>query len=204
MKINAKGNKENTPLFESFKKECKVLNLEAEYPGLKGKEKYMILSDSDISIIEQKYGAIIDEYRPFVFAPMSISDVIKEFERNESKFAKRNERNTVSMGFFEEDEHRCKGLWEDDYITFCVKEKERKEEFKKLHRVMRMLGKKQRRRLIFSAVYGMSHDEIAQKEGVSRQMITKSIDCAKQTIRAYLKKDNNEIHQKGDKHAENQ
>lgn len=74
---------------ELFTNECKVINLQYEYPGYTGDLKWAIISKLTEKEILEKYRSVVSEYIPFVVLTPAFGDVRDEYRRNEKKFQMR-------------------------------------------------------------------------------------------------------------------
>lgn len=72
-------------LEEQFIQECKLINLNYEYPGYTGEEKWAIISDLTEEDIMRKYAELIQPYSPFLLLNSSFGEIRKNYIRNEKK-----------------------------------------------------------------------------------------------------------------------
>ena len=79
----------------SFKKDCKVINLEIEYEGYIGEERYAIITDLSEEELDSKYQEELSKYRPFIILSRAMGLAIREHQRNNEKFRKRFARSTA-------------------------------------------------------------------------------------------------------------
>lgn len=62
-------------LEEQFIQECKLINLNYEYPGYTGEEKWAIISDLTEEDIMRKYAELIQPYSPFLLLNSSFGEI---------------------------------------------------------------------------------------------------------------------------------
>ena len=173
-------------LYAEFKKECKVLSLVKEYPGYVGYEKYMILTGLSKEELSKKYGVLLKNYEPYVLGSMQLYSPISDYEKNEDKFEKRNARNTISIEVDSDDEQTFSSLQVEDDLLMSVVKSDDEELYDRVWKALRKLPEVQRRRLIKWAIEGKTLLEIAKDEGVSKQMVCKSVQAAKENFKKYF------------------
>ena len=66
-------------LEEQFIQECKLINLNYEYPGYTGEEKWAIISDLTEEDIMRKYAELIQPYSPFLLLNSSFGKIRKNY-----------------------------------------------------------------------------------------------------------------------------
>ena len=102
----------------TFKNDCKVIRLDAEYPGYTGDTKYAIITDLTEEELSARYPAEIKRYIPFVLLSSEMGRAIREHHRNDEKFAKRTARyESVFIACTEEDEALINSLSVEDEQT---------------------------------------------------------------------------------------
>ena len=74
---------ENT---KTFKDDCKVINLTAEYDGYTGTEKYALVTALSLDDLEARYSKEIQRYKPFLILTPEMGEAIREYHRNNEKF----------------------------------------------------------------------------------------------------------------------
>lgn len=178
----------NEDLFAEFKNDCKVLSLAKEYPGYVGYENYMILTDLSKEELINKYGVLMKNYEPYLIGPMRLYSPIADFEKNEDKFEKRNARNTISIEVDCDDERIIPSLRVEDIMSSAIIKSDDEEIYDLVWKALRKLPLAQRRRLIKWAVDGKTLLEIAESEGVTKAMIGKSVQTAKDNFKKYFEK----------------
>lgn len=80
-------------LLNEFKADCKVVDLDKEYPNRVGKEKYLIITNADRSTFETKYNQILNSLEPYCIVGSYYLDIIRKYKANDSKHEKREKRN---------------------------------------------------------------------------------------------------------------
>ena len=175
-------------LYAEFKKECKVLSLAKEYPGYVGYEKYMILTDLSKEELVHMYSVLLKNYEPYVLGSMQLYSPIYDYKKNEDKFEKRNTRNTISIEVDSDDEQTFSSLQVEDDLLSSVIKSDNEELNDHVWKALRKLPEVQRRRLIKWAIEGKTLLEIAKDEGVSKQMIGKSVQAAKENFNKHFGK----------------
>ncbi len=173
-------------LFAEFKKDCKVLSLAKEYPGYVGYEKYMILTDLTKDKLNQKYGVLLKNYEPYIIGSLQLYSPIADYEKNEDKFEKRNARNTISICVDEDADNIFESLQVSDYLTELSEQQDADEKARLIHMALGTLTDPQRRRLLMWAIDGMTEKEIARKEGVAQQVVSRSIDAARKKFELFF------------------
>ncbi len=83
---------------KTFKQECKIINLEIEYPGYKGAERYAIITDLSEEVLNARYSEQIEKYRPFIILSKEMGLAMKEFNNNEKKHSMRLARGEYYIG----------------------------------------------------------------------------------------------------------
>ena len=187
------------------KTEYEVINLGYEYPGMTGGVKWAVITDLPQNELEDKYGAQLSGYRPYVIMTSELEDkygaqlsgyrpyvimtseqgeAFREYDRNENKHDMRSIRHHDVFGYEE-------GLTEYLNSVFSSNEPEdaviAKSEEAAFMKILDKLPDAQRRRCILHFCNGLSEAEIARAEGVSRPMITKSLKQAIEKLKIYLK-----------------
>lgn len=169
-------------LAEQFKQECKLINMNYEYPGYTGKEKWAIISYLTEEDIMQRYAEIIKPYFPFLLLPNSFDDVRGDFVRNEKKHQMRAIRSIHIFGVDEEFEehhpeiaiHSC----EDEYVQQV--------EIEKLQQAIQQLKPIQKERIVKFFFENKSMRQIAEEEGINHSAVSKSLTSAIKNLKKFL------------------
>ena len=177
-------------LEEQFKKDCTVIDLKYEYEGYIGTERYLIVSHLSEKEILEVYPEQANKYSPFVKVEASFMSVRQAYIQNEDKFRKRARRTQDIFDFDERTAmfHReliCQGFGvaeEDEELSQHKLETE-----KLLYQALKVLTKRQKKRLYGYFFLQLSTREIAKKEKVSHQAIEQSIEASIKKLRKILK-----------------
>ncbi len=160
-------------LEESFKLNCKVINLKYEYVGYKGTEQWAVVSELSKDELMDKYGALMAEYVPFILLSVEQGEAITEFNNVEAKYRMRNLRYghafDVNDGAFEQ--HHPEFAYEPNYIE----DMEFRDNVERLHKAINSLSEVQKRRIKKYFFEGKTYLQISEDEGVSLYSIRDSI-----------------------------
>ena len=166
------------------KTEYEVINLGFEYPGMTGGVKWAVVTDLDQTTLMEKYGKELSQYAPFVLMTMEQGEAFHEYDRNENKHDMRSIRHHDLFGYEE-------GLTEYFHSVFSNDEPEdaviARAEREKMREALDKLPSVQRRRCILYFYHGLDEKEIAKAEGVTQQMVSKSLDQAIKNLKGILK-----------------
>lgn len=166
------------------KTEYEVINLGYEYPGMTGGVKWAVVTDLDQATLMEKYGKELSPYAPFVLMTMEQGEAFREYDRNENKHDMRSIRHHDLFGYEE-------GLTEYFHSVFSNDEPEdaviARAEREKIREALDKLPPVQRRRCILYFYHGLDEKEIAKAEGVTQQMVSKSLDQAMKNLKGLLK-----------------
>lgn len=169
-------------LEEQFIQECKLINLNYEYPGYTGEEKWAIISDLTEEDIMRKYAELIQPYSPFLLLNSSFGEVRKDYIRNEKKHQMRAIRSIHIFDIDEEfEEHHPEVAiqsYEDEY--------EYQVEIEKLHQAIQKLKPIQKERIIKFFFEDKSMRQIAEEEGINHSAVSKSIAYAIENLKKFL------------------
>ena len=156
----------------------RLIDLRREYPGYTGKELWMIVTDlSEDQLME------INEIREImhlsVIASVEMGEVMRLFERNEKKSRKRKRESEISLDKLEGD------------INYTVADG--KVEFDWLYDALDRLPGKQKSRVIYRYMYGLTAKEIAEEDGCGRCAVTNSIRKGLGRLRAELDENQHDL-----------
>lgn len=178
---------------EEFKKFCKVLYLEREYPNHLGNADWLIISDLSEEEILERFSEIISKYIPYILLSQEQGKPILESIRNNHKHEMRSKRSTEPFNYDDE----LLPLFHSELLSFVdpLEEKDRliervKDENKldelieKVRKTLSLMKPIQRDRLIKNVVRGLSSRKIAKEEGVNYSTVDKSIKAAKKNFRS--------------------
>lgn len=161
-------------LEEQFIQECKLINLNYEYPGYTGEEKWAIITDLTEEELRKKYEEIISSYRPFIILSSLFGSVRADFIRNEDKFSKRAKRSISIFDFSEETEEHHPEIAANDLEEEAISN----ETAEQVQAAIALLKPIQRERLIKYFFQGKSLLQIAAEEGKSYSTVYESYQAA--------------------------
>ena len=129
---------------KQFKKDCKIINLNYEYPGYTGQEKWGIITKLTEKEIVRKYPQQILNFEPYIILSPSYGILLADYIRNENKYHMRSSRNNNGFDFSDHtEEHHLEissHTLEDEFIE--------KEEILLIHDAISKLNPLQRERII--------------------------------------------------------
>ena len=170
-------------LEEQFIQECKLINLNYEYPGYTGEEKWAIITDLTEEELRKNYEEIISSYRPFIILSSLFGSVRADFIRNEDKFSKRAKRSISIFDFSEETEEHHPEIATNDLEEEAISN----ETAEQVQAAIALLKPIQRERLIKYFFEGKSLLQIAAEEGKSYSTVYESYQAALKKLKKYLK-----------------
>ena len=88
-------------LIKEFKKDCKIIDLQKEYPQYQGTVKYAVISRLTEDELIRCYGQVLVQYQPYFVLSNDIGDVFHKYWKNENKYRMRYIRNTDGQGYRE-------------------------------------------------------------------------------------------------------
>lgn len=196
MNINVNINV-NFDSVEEFKKFCKVLYLEREYPNHLGNADWLIISDLSEEQLQKRFSKTLSKYIPYILLSNEQGEPILESIRNNHKHEMRSKRTTEPFNYDDE----LLPLFHSELLSFVdpLEEKEKiieraKEEHAldeliiKVQKTLSLMKPIQRDRLIKNVVRGLSSRKIAKEEGVNYSTVDKSIKAAKKSFRRIFEK----------------
>jgi len=163
----------------TFKDECKVINLAAEYAGYTGAEKYALVTALSLDELEARYSKDIQRYKPFLILTPEMGEAIREYHRNNEKFAKREAREeSVFITCSEAEESQIQALSVEDAQTILQAESDDVEESQRIHQLsskaLKTLTPLQREYLIRHFINGESIRAIAEQTGTRKNNVLKT------------------------------
>lgn len=173
---------------ELFTSECKLINLQYEYTGYMGQERWAIITELSEEDLFAKYPDVVNRYIPFVLLSVAQGEVIYESKRNDDKYDKRYKRTVDAYGY----EDDISQLFHKELIVPYIdpieaeenarldeeRKMQRNVEIAKVRKVLSMLQPIQKQRLLKHIIEGKTVCEIAREEGTYHSSITKSINAA--------------------------
>jgi len=183
-------------LYIDGRMEYQAMNLVTEYGQKLNGCRYAVASANSQKNMEEKYGECIEIFRPYIFLTNEEFAPIRESQRNNDKYHKKELRDHELYGFTEdltEIANECCFLSDEEPNAIdAMIEIEENEEFRCREEMMRSslktLTDAQRRRSEMYFVKGMSFRRIAEVEGIDERAVRKSVEGAKKKIREYFKK----------------
>lgn len=182
---------------DEFKKFCKVLYLEREYPNHLGNADWLIISDLNEEEIQSRFSKVLSKYIPYILLSQEQGEPILESIRNNHKHEMRSKRSTEPFDYDDE----LLPLFHSELLSFVdpLDEKNRINErlneetlldemMDKVHRTLALMKPTQRDRLIKNVVRGLNSRKIAKEEGVNYSTVDKSIKAAKKNFRRIFEK----------------
>ena len=154
-----------------MKKDYVVLNLEKEYPGYTGTEKWMIVTDLAEDEFRLLYPTEYRFWKKAVIVSPAIGAEIIRFKNNEKKYESRAKRSECSVE--EEGMNVADNKVEDEFSNLWLKDA--------LHRLPQV----QRTRVVKHFIAGYSEEMIASQENVARIVVHKSILRGIANLRKY-------------------
>lgn len=173
---------------ELFTRECKLINLQYEYTGYMGQERWAIITELSEEDLFLKYPDVVNRYIPFVLLSVAQGEVIYESKRNDDKYDKRNKRTLDAYGY----EDDISQLFHKELVVPYIdpieaeenarldeeRKMQRNIEIAKVRKVLSMLQPIQKQRLLKHIVEGKTVREIAREEGTYHSSVIKSINAA--------------------------
>ena len=169
-------------LLNDFKADCKVVDLDKEYPNRVGKEKYLIITNADRSTFETKYNQILNSLEPYCIVGSYYLDIIRKYKANDSKHEKREKRNGLQYSTDEIAENHYAELQSSDCadVFFTM------EMMKALYTALAQLSTVQKNRIFKRFWYNKKLCEIAEEESKSISSIVTSINDAEKAMKKQI------------------
>lgn len=168
----------------TFKNDCKVIRLDAEYPGYTGDTKYAIITDLTEEELSVRYPDEIRRFTPHILLSCEMGRAIREHHRNDEKFAKRTARyESVFIACTEEEESLIRTLSVEDEQTILDAESDEEEARQHVIDISRAalatLTPMQRDYLVRHYLYGIPCLEIAHQDGKHHKSVQETIKAAR-------------------------
>ncbi len=184
-------------LYIDGKMEYQAVNLITEYGQKLNGCRYAVASEHSQKEMEQKYSEELAVFAPYIFLTKEEFCPIRESQKNNDKYQKKELRDHELYGFSEElteITNECCFLSEEEpnaleamIELIDIAEFAHKEDL--MRQALNTLTDTQRRRLVMCHVSGMTSREIADAEGTAQTAIVKSIHAAEKKIVEYFKKE---------------
>ncbi len=156
---------------KQFKKDCTVINLKYEYHDYDGEEKYLIISKLPKEELVEMYHEQLVKYIPFIYLSEEQGEAIKDFNRNEDKFRKRQ----INYGdMFSIEDGLMEIFHKELIISDMFDDIANRDEITRIINVFSELSPTQKRRLIKYFFQNKSSRVIAREEGVNYSKVKKS------------------------------
>ncbi len=172
----------NSKRNKSFKRECKVINLEYEYDNYDGDVKYAIITNLSEETLNKKYKRKIERYKPFIIINRSMGCAFAMYERYEKKHQMRQARSELLIPMEPEDEYLFIDVPEEDNEAHIKSEKEKLRRQSLIRQALSTLTPTQRERLINYHIKGMTLEQIAQKDGIAIKNAFSAIKRAERNL----------------------
>lgn len=170
-------------LEERLKSDCTVYQMKHLYPGYEGKIKYVIVTALSPEAFRIRYYVFFPDTEEYELLTPEQGEPIKDFDRNNEKYDKRQERRGILYSIDDEDfeEHHPEMIGQDPaddvlkkYIIRCMWEQIYK------------LPQTQQRRLIKYYIFGVPIKQIAEEEGVDYSSVYLTIQAAIHRLQRYF------------------
>ncbi len=175
--MNTNENNEN--------REYELINLGFEYPGMTGGVKWAVITDLGLQELSEKYGMELSIYEPYVVMNTEQGKAIHDYELNEKKHDMRSIRHHDMFGYEEGLTEYLNSIFSKNEPELTVIDMAEREW---LRNAIERLPEAQKRRCILYFYHGLDEKEIAKVEGVTQQMVAKSLDQALGNLKKFLKK----------------
>ena len=152
-----------------MEKDYVILNIEQEYPGFTGTEKWMIITDLSEEEFAVSYPEKYPCWKEAVIMSVEMGKEVLRHHCNEWKHAKRKVRNEVPL--------------DNVVISITPKSDTEAEPNKWLYDALKDLTEIQRRRVILHCAHGFSVKDIAEHEKCSEAAVRMSIYAALKKLR---------------------
>ncbi len=164
-------------------KPYELLNLEIEYPGIKGGVKWAVISDWPMEELMRKYSDELGMYNPVILLSVAEGEVFKEFHKNEHKHEMRSQRTYDSWeyqdGKTEEEKYELMS-------SYDLEEASISKDYQELREVIDTLPEVQKRRCKLYFYHGFTEKEIAKIEGVDQAAVSRTLAKAIKNIKKFF------------------
>ncbi len=169
---------------ELFAKDCKLINLQYEYSGYTGTEKWAIVTELAEEELWVKYPNIVSRYSHFILLSIAQGEPITEYQNYEAKYRMRNLRcgHAFDINDGEFEEHHPELAIEIDIVETI----ELQDNIKKLKIAMTQLNDKQKKRIFDYFFENKTFEQIAEEEGVTKQSVDESIKGAIKKLKKFF------------------
>ena len=165
-------------LYEQFASECEVIDLNKEYPGYTGHEKYGIITALSETELARKYEIFLSELTPYIVLDLDFGKTRKEYRRNDEK----NRWRRRVWGLFPIDDD-----FDEHHPECCSDPSEAQSNLKMLlDDALSQLPGEQSRRIRNYYLQGFTLQEIAESEHVSKSAVYYSIQKGLKNLKKIL------------------
>ena len=165
-------------LIKEFKKDCKIIDLQKEYPQYQGTVKYAVISKLTEDELVQRYGQVLVQYQPYFVLSNDIGDVFHEYWKNEKKYYMRYIRNTDGESYLEGETEQYISELNDNFSEEWILSEYVKS-------LLKTLTPLEQERLIKRFYQERTLQDIADDYGCSARAIKYSIDFAIKKLKEF-------------------
>ena len=159
-----------------FKKDCRVLSMQREYPGCMDDIKWIIVSDLSETELQAKYWEQVQMFSPYIYMTREMFEPINSAHLNDRKHERRKKTFQFSEIIQKDELEQWKQKMHQENIKSVLEE------------CIACLNIKQRRRIEQFYYEERQVREIAKREGVSEQSIYISIKRGLKAIKRFYEK----------------
>lgn len=165
--------------YENFRNECTFFKCSTEYPGWTGEDGYFIITALSQNELQEKYPEMLKAMQPCFLVTDSMKEAWRRYYRNEQKYLWRAKNRDVNYEMVE------KMATGNESMVNCHQEDEI-EQHLMIESALDFLTEKQRQRVVLYYFGGYTHREIAEMEGIKRQVVERSVQSALKKINFYF------------------
>lgn len=186
MNINVNVNiNVNFDSLEEFKKFCKVLYLEREYPNHLGNADWLIISDLSEEEIQRRFSEVLSKYIPYILVNSEVGEAILSSKRKAKQLQMADSRyldcyDVTEPDFISYHRELIENNFEDFYILL--------QDVRLLNKYLNKLNPDQRRRLRKYYYDGKNYSQIAREEGVNHSTVRKSVKAGLKNLKKLFEK----------------
>ena len=156
------------------RKEYELINLEVEYPGIKGEVKWAVVSELSLETLMRTYREL-HVYSPVILLSPAEGETFKDFHKNEHKHEARWKRSYENDGY--EDSETEKKYY-GQLVNDIDGESTISNEYQDLKQAINKLPEIQQRRCKLYFYHGFTEKEIACLEGVDQAAVSRTLSKA--------------------------
>ena len=168
---------------EQSKNDYQIINLEYEYPGYTGEEKWAIITDLSEEELNKKYSDQISMFTPFIVLPTSFGEPREEYIRNEHKHEMRRKLYGDQFSVDDNLEIYHPELIVNDLLESIVFN----DEINQIKDAIQSLNKHQRSRISRYFFQDKKLKEIAEEDNISISAVYYSIQCGINNLKKFFK-----------------